>query len=57
MSPRGPICLRCVMLTLSGHAEFLKSFLFYCLLDLCCALWLSVFCMFSYIVCVVCFTV
>ena len=30
-SPSGPLCLRCLMLTLSGPVE-----LFYCLLDLCC---------------------
>ena len=30
-SPSGPMCLRCLMLTLSGPVE-----LFYCRLDLCC---------------------
>ena len=32
-SPSGPMCLRCLMLTLSGHV---KVFLLYCRLDLCC---------------------
>ena len=31
-SPSGPMCLRCLMLTLSGPVELL----FYCHLDLCC---------------------
>ena len=31
-SPSGHMCLRCLVLTLSGHVELL----FYCRLDLCC---------------------
>ena len=31
-SPGGPMCLRCLMLTLSGPVELL----FYCHLNLCC---------------------
>ena len=33
-SPSGPMCLRCLMLTLSCPVELL--FLLYCYLDLCC---------------------
>ena len=32
VSPSDPMCLRCLMLTLSGPVELL----FYCHLDLCC---------------------
>ena len=32
-SPSGPMCLRCLMLTLSGVVVFA---MFYCRLDLCC---------------------
>ena len=34
-SPSGPMCLRSLMLTLSGPVELLCCF-FYCHLDLCC---------------------
>ena len=35
-SPSGPMCLNCLMLTLSGPVELLFLLLFYCRLDLCC---------------------
>ena len=37
VSPSGPMCLRCLMLTFSGHVEllFLLSTIYY-RLDLCC---------------------
>ena len=34
-SPRGPMCYRCLMFSLSGPCELL-FFLFFCLLDLSC---------------------
>ena len=35
-SPSGPMCLRCLMLTLSDTVELLFFVMFYCHLDLCC---------------------
>ena len=35
-SPRGPICFRCLMFSLSGSCELLFFTLFYCLLALSC---------------------
>ena len=45
-SPRGPMCFRCLMFSLSGPCEFL--FLLYCLLDLsvsCGCDFISLYCM------------
>ena len=35
-SPSGPMCLRCLMLTLSGPVGVVVFAMFYCCLDLCC---------------------
>ena len=35
-SPRGPMCFRCLMFSLSEPCELLFLLLFYCLLDLSC---------------------
>ena len=35
-SPRGPMCFRCLMFSLSAHCELFFVTLFYCLLDLSC---------------------
>ena len=35
-SPRGPLCFRCLMLSLSGPYELFFYTLFYCLLDMSC---------------------
>ena len=35
-SPRGPMCFRCLMFSLSGTCELLFFTLFYCLLDMSC---------------------
>ena len=36
-SPRGPMCVRCLIFNLSGPCELLFFLLFYCLLDMSCS--------------------
>ena len=60
-SPSGPMFLRCLMLTLSGHVELLFVFaLFYCRLDLCCGECYGGLCVFLsmclFVLCVLCLT-
>ena len=59
-SPSGPMCLRYLMLTLTGHVEYFFT-LFYCLLDLCCGESYCSLCVFLYVclfvLCVLCLTV
>ena len=64
VSPSGPMCLKCLMLTLSGPAELLVFALCYCCLDLRCdecyvgCLQLQCFLsMCLFVLCVLCLTV
>ena len=63
-SPSGPMCLRCLMLTLSGPGVIVFLMFFYCRLDLCCGSFMLVVCSLSvflsmclFVLCVLCMTV